>query len=55
VLSGASRNSITAVIGSAANAAISVAAFSATSVSSTQNARELHGSSANQRSMPWVR
>jgi hypothetical protein len=46
---------MTAVIGRAPNAAMSMAAFRATVTSSTQNARELHGSSANQRSMPWER
>ena len=47
--------SMIAVIGSAPNAAINTAALSATSVSSSQKARERNGSSANQRSMPCVR
>src|ERR1700720_1222300 len=44
-----------ATSGSIANAAISTAAFAATIISSTQNVREPHGSSANHRSMPCER
>ena len=41
--------------GTRPKAAISTAALAATIASSTQNARELHGSSANHRSIPCVR